>query len=339
MSEIITFGEAMIRLAPSNFKRIEQTDNLNITPGGSEYNVACDISRLGVSTSWVSLLSNNPMGYFLRNKAREQGVDTSNVIFTDDGRTGLYFVEYGSSPRASKVYYDRANSSISLLNKKPDWDNIFTESKWFHTSGITPSLSENCAKEVKIAIEKAKKNNNFVSYDLNYRAKLWDSKTAYSVTKEYVDKIDFCIGNEEDFQKVLGVSLGKEKNNYEKIDVDYYTSLAGRVHKEFGFKYIGISLRDSVSVLRNNWKVLLYTKGKSFVSKEYALELVDRVGGGDSCSAGLIYSIYKGMSGQEAVDFAAAFSALKHSIWGDINLVTLEETEKLMKTSGTRIER
>lgn len=339
MASIVTLGEAMIRLTPPSFQRLEQTNSLCMTVGGSELNVATDLARLGIDSAWVSVLPEHPLGRYIRNKGREQGVDTRHVLFTKGGRTGLYFVEYGSSPRASKVYYDRENSAISQMAVKPDWETILTGSQWFHTSGITPALSDTCAEEVKRAIETAKQHGLTVSYDLNYRGKLWSSEQAQRVTQQYVEKIDVCIGNEEDFQKVLGVSLKEGKDDFERIDTNYYLKLAEKVQQEYGFQYVGISLRDSKSVLRNNWRGLLFTNGKGYVSKEYELELVDRVGGGDSFSAGLLYSMLTNKVPQDAVEFAAAFSALKHTIWGDINLVTLEEVENLLKSGGSRIER
>ena len=339
MAVIVTFGEAMIRLAPPAFQRLEQTNSLCMTVGGSELNLAADLARLDIESAWVSVLPEHPLGRYIRNKGREQGVDTRHVLFTKGGRTGLYFVEYGSSPRASKVYYDRADSAISRMDVKPDWETILTGSQWFHTSGITPALSNTCAEEVKRAVETAKQRGLTVSYDLNYRGKLWSSEQAQKVTQQYAGKIDVCIGNEEDFQKVLGVSLKEGKEDFERIDTDYYLKLAEKVQQEYGFQSVGISLRDSKSVLRNNWRGLLFTNGKGYVSKEYELELVDRVGGGDSFSAGLLYAMLNNKAPQDAVEFAAAFSALKHTIRGDINLVTLEEVESLLKSGGTRIER
>lgn len=339
MAEIITFGEAMLRLVPPHHMRLEQAVSLNLTVGGSEYNVAVDLARLGKDAAWVSLVPDNPLGKYVRNKAREHGVDTEQVIFSREGRQGTYYVEFGASPRASKVYYDRDYSSISLMTEEPDWKNILEGASWFHTSGITPALSDACAESVRTAVETAKKTGAVVSYDLNYRKKLWTPEKAQEVTKTYADKIDFCIGNEEDFQKVLGVEIGSKKDSFEKVDTGYYTELAAKVHREFGFSYVAISLRDSLSVLRNNWKGLLYTGGKAYISKEYELEVIDRVGGGDSFSAGLIFAVSGGMKPQEAVEFAAAFSALKHTIPGDLNIVDLDEVNTLLKNSSARIER
>ncbi|MFP4562741.1 MAG: PfkB family carbohydrate kinase [Spirochaetia bacterium] len=337
--KIVTFGEAMLRLVPPHFRRIEQTDSLLMNPGGSEFNVAVDIARLGGTAAWVSVLPDNPMGRFIRNKAREHGVDTSRVLFSDRGRAGIYFVEYGTSPRASKVYYDRENSSVAFGANKIDWKTALEGAAWFHTSGITPALSGLCAEAARSAIETAKAGGATVSYDLNYRKKLWTPAEALKTTEKYADKIDCCIGNEEDFQKVLGVELDAKKEGFEEIDLDYYKGLAAKVQESFGFTYVAISLRESISVLRNDWRGLLYTGGKAYISKKYELELIDRVGGGDSFSAGLIYTLSSGKDPQAAVEFAAAFSALKHTIWGDINIVDLPEVEALLASGSARIER
>ncbi|MCK4244997.1 MAG: sugar kinase [Candidatus Omnitrophica bacterium] len=339
MVDVITFGEAMIRLSPLDFKRIEQADILNMNAGGAEWNVAVDLARLGINSSWISILPDSPLGKFIRNKAREQGVDTSNIFFVKDGRAGIYFVEFGSSPRPSKVIYDRANSAISKI--KPgdiDWENIFSGAKWFHTSGITPALSKNCAKVVEEAIKKAKDMGLFVSYDLNYRGKLWTPEEAKKTTERFIEYVDFCIGNEEDAEKVLGIKIKADKN-FTKIDKKSYIEVAEAMIKRYKFKYVATSLRESVSVLRNLWSGMLYVEGKPYFSKKYEIEVVDRLGGGDSFSAGLIYSLIYKKSYHEAVDFAAAFSALKQTIPTDTNWATLEEVESLLKDGGTRIKR
>jgi 2-dehydro-3-deoxygluconokinase len=338
MAQVVTFGEAMIRLVPPDFQRLEQAGTLRMTAGGSEFNVAVGLARLGVPAAWVTVLPDDPLGRFTRNKAREQGVDTSHVYFSDQGRMGKYFVEFGSSPRASRVYYDREGSSISLMDEKIEWGKALEGAAWFHTSGITPALSEKCAVETRVAVEAAKQAGCTVSYDLNYRKKLWSPEEARKTTAQYIDRIDCCIGNEEDFQKVLGIESG-EKKDFESIEVDYYAALAEKVQKQYGFSSVAISLRESVSVLRNSWKGLLYTGGRVYVSREYQLELIDRVGGGDSFSAGLLYAFRSGMKPQDAVEFAAAFSALKHTIAGDVNIVDLEEVQTLLKSSTARIER
>lgn len=339
MKKIVTFGEAMIRLVPPDFQRIEQANSLSISVGGSELNVAADLARLNLKTQWISVLPDNPPGYFVRNKAREQGVDVSEIKYADNSRMGIYYVEYGSSPRSSNVVYDRAHSAICEMNAEFDWDNLFNEAEWFHTSGITPALSAKCADEVEKAVKTAKKFGCTVSYDLNYRAKLWSPEEAKKKTAGFIDSIDVCIGNEEDFQKVLGITAGIQKADFEKINTDYYAKLAEEVQRTFGFKAVGISLRQSHSVLRNGWQGLLYTPGGAVLSNSYELELIDRVGGGDSFSAGLIYGLYQGHDPETTINFATAFSALKHTIRGDFNIVTRDEVEHLLKYGGSRIRR
>lgn len=340
MVNVITFGEAMLGLSPPDFKRLEQTNSLDMNAGGAEFNVAADLARLNVSSAWISALPDNSLGRFVRNKAREQGVDTSKIIFVKEGRAGIYFIEFGASPRPSKVIYDRANSAISKVKIGDiDWEKVFSGAKWFHTSGITPALSENCAQVTEKAIKTAKKMGLFVSYDLNYRGKLWTPDQAKKTTERYVNCIDLCIGNEEDAGKVLGIKAKGIDKDYTKIDRARYAEVAEQMMKRYNFKHVAISLRESISVLRNRWSGMLYTKGKAYFSKRYELEIIDRLGGGDSFSAGLIYSLLHNKSYQESVEFAIAFSALKHSIFSDINWTTLEETEDFLKEGGTRIKR
>ena len=340
MVDLVTFGEAMIRFSPPDFKRIEQSEILNMNAGGAEWNVAGDLARLNINSAWVSVLPDNPFGRFVRNKAREQGVDTSNIIFVKEGRAGIYFVEFGSSPRASRVIYDRADSAISKVKAGDiDWEKVFFGAKWFHTSGITPALSESCAKVTEEAIKTAKRMGLLVSYDLNYRGKLWSSEAAKRTTERYIESIDFCIGNEEDAEKVLGIKAKGIGKDYTKIDKENYIKVAEEMVKSYKFKYVATSLRESVSVLKNLWSGMLYAEGKVYFSKRYEIEIVDRIGGGDSFSAGLIYSLINKRGYQEAIDFAVAFSALKQTIPTDTNWTTLEEVENLLKEGGTRIKR
>ena len=340
MYDVITFGEAMIRLSPPNFKRIEQAESLNMSVGGAEWNAAVDLARLNISSGWVSILPENPFGRFIRNKAREQGVDTSKIVFVKDGRTGIYFVEFGSSPRASKVIYDRASSAINKI--KPgdiDWEKVFSGAKWFHTSGVTPALSENCAKVTEKAIKKAKDMGLFVSYDLNYRGKLWTPQEAKKTTEKFIEYVDFCIGNEEDTEKVLGIRVKRSDKDYKQIERGSYIEVAEEMVRKYNFKYAATSLRESVSVLKNLWSGMLYAEGKAYFPKKYEIEIVDRLGGGDSFSAGLIYSLINEKSYQSAIDFAAAFSALKQTIPTDTNWTTLDEVESFLKEGGSRIKR
>jgi len=328
MAKVVTFGEAMIRLAPPNFQRIEQASSLNMTVGGAELNVAVGLARLGTSSSWVSRLPANPLGRFCRNKARELGVDTSYVSWSDEDRMGLYFVEFGAAPRPSSVMYDRARSAMSRLTPGVlDWHGALDGARWFHTTGITPALSDSCAEATQEALEAAKKAGCTVSYDLNYRARLWSQEKARAVQEPLMQYVDVLLTTEEDTRRVFG------------IEGQQYEETAAKLTDCFGFKAVVITLRDNISVWRNRWSALLYAQGKSYRGPTYEVEIVDRVGGGDSCTAAYIHKSLAGAEPQECIDFAVAFSALKHSIPGDFNLATEEETNRLLTGGGLRITR
>ena len=327
MSDVVTFGEAMIRLSPPNYRRIEQTNLLDVNIGGAELNVAVALSRLGLKVSWVSRLTDNPLGAMIRNKAREQGVDTSNIVWTKDGRVGLYFLELGASPRASKIVYDRAGSAISQI--KPgeiDWDKVLSGVKWFHTSGITPALSVSAAQVTADALKAAKKAGCKVSYDLNYRSKLWTEEQARQCQEPFMEYIDVLISTEEDIGKVLGV--GRE--NYREVA----KMLAGK----FKFEVVCITLREDLSVLKNRWTAIAYANGKVYDDRVYDVEIIDRLGAGDSFSAGFIYGYLTGEV-EKGVKYGNAYSALKHSMPGDFNWATKAEIEEQIKGAGTRISR
>ncbi len=328
MSDVVTFGEAMIRLSPSNFRRLEQADSFNVNVGGGELNVAVAVRRLGLSSTWVSKLPNSPLGKMIANKAREQGVDVSHIIWSDEGRAGIYFMEFGGAPRPSKVVYDRKGSAISLVTKgEIDWEVIFKETKLFHVSGITPALSPSTAEVTMEALKAAKESGCSVSYDLNYRAKLWTEEEANKCQKPMMKYVDILITTEEDTFRVFKI---KEKT---------YKEVAVKLAEEFGFKVVAITLREDISVWRNNWTAIAYSKGKFYEDKTYELEIVDRVGAGDSFSAGFIYGYLSGDI-DKGVKYGNALASLKHSIPGDLNWATLEEVEGLVKGSGSlRIQR
>jgi 2-dehydro-3-deoxygluconokinase len=327
MSDVVTFGEAMIRLSPPNHRRIEQTNLLEVNIGGAELNVAVALSRLGMKVSWVSRLTDNPLGAMIRNKAREQGVDTSNIVWTKDGRVGLYFLELGASPRASKIVYDRAGSALSQI--KPgdvDWDKVFNGAKWFHTSGITPALSVSAAQVTADALKAAKKAGCKVSYDLNYRSKLWTEEQARQCQEPFMEYIDVLISTEEDVGKVLGI----RGENYKEV--------ARLLAEKFKFEVVCITLREDLSVLKNRWTAIAYANGKIYDDKTYDVEIIDRLGAGDSFSAGFIYGYLTG-NVEKGVKYGVAYSALKHSMPGDFNWATKAEIEEQIKGAGTRISR
>jgi len=327
MVDVVTFGETMIRLAPADFERLEQAGGLKVTVGGSELTVAAGVCRLGLSAAWVSRLPNNPLGRMVRNKAREQGVDTSHIVWSDEGRMGLYFVEYGASPRASKVLYDRANSAISRI--KPgeiDWSSVLSDARLFHTSGITPALSDSAALVTEEALKTAKEVGCLVSYDLNYRAKLWSQEKAREVQTPFMKYLDILLTTEEDTRRVFGI----EREDYKQVAVD--------LTEKFGFKVVTITLRGNPSVWRNTWSAIAYADGTFYDDVTYEIEVVDRVGGGDNYTAGFL-SGYLTEGVAKGVRYGNAFSALKQTSWGDLNWTTLEEVEALLKGAGLRISR
>jgi len=327
MYEVVTFGEAMLRLSPPHFGRLEQTHSLDVEIGGSELNVAVGLSRLGMPAVWISKLPNNALGWMVRNRARELGVDTSQVIFSDKGRQGLYFVEYGAAPRASSVLYDRGNSAISLIQPgEVDWIKVFSKAKLFHVSGITPALSASAAETTAVAMKAAKEAGCLVSYDLNYRKKLWSPGEAKSCQEPLMKLVDIITTTEED----TGIVFGIREDNYQKV--------AEALAKTFGFKAVAITLREDLSVWKNNWTAIAYADGKIYSDRTYTVEIVDRVGAGDSFTAGFIYGYLKG-GAEQGVKYGNALSALKHTIPGDFNWSTLEEVEAQIKGTGLRISR
>jgi len=327
MAEVVTFGETMVRLSPPDYRRLEQTTLLDVNAGGAEWNVAVDLSRLGISTAWVSRLTDNALGRMIRNRAREQGVDTSQIVWTKGDRIGIYFVEFGATPRPSSVLYDRTHSSISQV--KPGeiiWDKVFQGARWFHTSGITPALSPGAAQVTAEALQAAKKAGCKVSYDLNYRARLWTEEEARKCQEPLMEYVDVLFSTEEDTRKVLGIT-GKD-----------YREVAQKLADRFKFEVVCITLREDISVLRNRWTAIAYAAGKIYDDRTYDVEIVDRVGAGDSYTAGFIYGYLTG-DVAKGVKYGNAYSALKHSIPSDINWATLSEVENLLKGGGLRISR
>lgn len=325
--KIVTFGEAMIRLSPPNFLKIEQTTSLQVMVGGSELNVAVGLSRLGMNSAWVSRLPMNELGRLTRNKAREMGVDTNYIIWSDDERMGLYFVEYGASPRNSSVLYDRENSAISNIKEDEiNWKEVLLNSQLFHVSGITPALSESCAEATFQGIKTAKEMGIIVSYDLNYRKKLWETEKACSVQKPYMEYVDILITTEEDTEKVFGI----QKENFEEV--------AKQLAHDFSIPIVVITLRETPSVWRNTWSAIAYFEEKIYRDKIYNIELVDRVGGGDNFAAGFIYG-YLTKDVEYGLKIGNAFSALKQTIFGDFNWACLDDVQALLDGSSFRISR
>ena len=342
MFDVVTFGEAMIRLSPPHFERFEQANSLDVRVGGGELNVAVGVSRLGLRSTWVSRLPKNPLGKLMENRARQAGVDTSNLVWSADGRMGLYFLEFGAAPRASSVLYDRAQSAISAV--KPgeiNWEKVFQGAKWFHTSGITPALSDSAAAVTLEALKAAKRASATVSYDLNYRGKLWTPEKAQAVQEPMMEYVDVLMTTEEDTKVVFKIaSTGKtDDKGFAEVSAETYKDVARQLQEKFKFKAVAITLRENPLVWRNTWTAIAYADGRYFDDVKYELEIVDRLGGGDSFSAGFIYGCLTKKSYADAVRYGNAFSALKHSIPGDFNWATLQEVENLLKGASLRVAR
>ena len=341
--DVVTFGEAMLRFVSQNDLRTEQAQGFNVTVGGGELNVAVCCSRLGFSSAWVSRLPDNPLGRLLLGKAREQGVDDAYVTLTKDGRCGLYFLEQGASPRAAAVLYDRAGSSISMI--KPgdvNWGEVFAGVKRFHISGITPALSKSAAEATLESLKAAQAGGVEVSYDLNYRSKLWSPAEARAIQEPLMQYVDLLITTEEDTKVVFGIEGHAADEKYEHVEADSYRDVSRQLVAKFGFKAVAITLRQNKSVWFNDWWGLYYDAATKtfFEAPKYQLEIIDRVGGGDSFAGGLLSALLiKPGDYDHAIRFAVAASALKHTLPGDFAIITRAEVETLMKGGGLRIVR
>lgn len=326
--DVVTFGETMLRFSAPNYKRLEQTQSFDLNIGGSESNVAITIQRLGVDTSFVTRLTNNPLGRMVENKIREHGVDTSNIVWTEEDRVGKYFLEFGANPRPSSVIYDRANSAISNIQEgMVEWEDVFQGARLFHTSGITPALSKSAEEVTKEAMEAAKAQDLLVSVDLNYRSKLWTQQEAKEAMTPLMDMTDLLITTEEDTERVFDIT----GESYEEV--------ARKLADRFDFEAIAITLRDNVSMWRNNWTAIAYKDGKVYDDMTYELELVDRVGGGDSFTGGFLCGYLTG-DARKGVKYGNATSAIKQTNPSDVNWCTLDEVESLAEGGGrVRISR
>jgi 2-dehydro-3-deoxygluconokinase len=340
----------MIRLSPPGHGRIEFANTLEVWVGGGEYNVAYALARLGLRTGFTSRLVDNPVGRIVLNHARSVGMDVSHVAIAKyDGvgradRIGLNFTEVGTGVRASVTMYDRGHSAAS--NLKPgtiDFKKIFKEqgARWLHTGGIFTALSDGTAAVCKEAILAAKESGTIISYDLNFRSKLWTSQKAQQVTKELVPHLDCIIGNEEDFQKVLGFEVEGVNENLSALDTSAYKKMVEKVVKTYpNVKVVGTTLREVKSGLVNNWSAILYVDGKFYESRRFDnLEIEDRVGGGDGFSSGFAYGFLTGKTPQECVDLGAAHGALLQSTRGDTSQIDLEELNHVFKGGSARIKR
>lgn len=333
MAKIITLGEIMLRLSPEGNDRFIQSESLRIIPGGGEANVAVSLANYGHDAYFVTKLPSHEIGQIAVNGLRKYGVRT-DYIARGGSRVGLYYAETGASMRPSKVIYDRAGSAIAEAAPADfDFDAIMSGADWFHWSGITPAISDNAAGLTRLACEAAKRHGVPVSVDLNFRKKLWTSEKAISIMRPLMKYVDVCIGNEEDAELCLGFKPDADVESGHTAAAGY-EDIFRKMKDEFGFRYVVSTLRESFSATRNGWKALIYDGNTFYESKRYEIDpIIDRVGGGDSFSAGLIHGLLKpGWTQADALEFAVAASALKHTINGDFNLVT--EDEVLALTAG-----
>jgi len=340
MAKVVTFGEIMLRLAPNGYYRFFQNDQLQATFGGGEANVAVSLANYGLDAAFVTKLPKHAIGQAAVDSLRYFGVDTSNITRGGD-RVGIYFLEKGASQRGSVCIYDRAHSAIQeAVPEDFCWDKIFEGADWFHFTGITPALGGNMVQICKEACIAAKNKGVKISCDLNYRGKLWTRDEARTAMTELCKYVDVCIANEEDAKDVFGIEAENTDIYGGKLNKEGYKSVAKQLADTFGFEKVAITLRTSISANDNDWAGMLYDGKDYCFSKEYHLHIVDRVGGGDSFGGGLIYSLLTGKTTQQAIEFAVAASALKHTVEGDFNRVSVSEVEKLAGGDGSgRVQR
>jgi 2-dehydro-3-deoxygluconokinase len=333
--KIVTFGEIMLRLATPGHQRFSQVSSYRASFGGGEANVAVSLAGFGLEAEFITRLPENDLGKAVIMELRKHNVLTDNILFGGE-RLGIYFLETGSVSRPSKVIYDRAHSSVSGISTgSVDWQKIFTGARWFHWTGITPAISKGAAETCLEAVKAAKEIGLTVSCDLNFRKNLWKwGKTAGEVMPEMVKYCDIILGNEEDAGKVFGIAPGNINVSAGKVNGPEYETVCRELMKHFpGARKIIITLRGSISADHNTWSGVLWNGKEFFTASVYQItHIVDRIGGGDSFMAGLIYGLltFPG-DDQRALNFAAAASCLKHTIHGDFNLVSVAEVEQLMK--------
>ena len=343
MAKIVTLGEIMLRLSTPNNEKFIQADEFDVCYGGGEANVAVSLANYGHDAEFVTKVPENPIGDCAVAALRKLNVCTKHIARGGE-RLGIYFLESGSSMRASNVVYDRAHSSIATAVPSDfDFDEIFKDADWFHFTGITPAISDQAAELTEIALKAAKKHGVKVSVDLNFRKKLWSSEKAQKVMTNLMQYVDICIGNEEDAEKVLGFKPGETDVTSGDLQLAGYESIFKQMVDKFNFEYVISSLRVSKSASDNGWSACIYSRDtKEFYhSKEYRIHpIVDRVGGGDSFAGGTICGFLDGKNFKDALEFGVAASALKHTIPGDFNLVSRADVENLAGGDGSgRVQR
>jgi len=329
--KVITFGEIMLRLAPSNYQRLIQADSFDVIYGGGEANVGISLANFGLDSYYVTKLPNNSIGDAALNHLRRFGIKADYIIRGGD-RIGIYFLEIGAAQRPSKVVYDRAHSAIAEAKVGDfNWDQIFKDAEWFHFTGITPAISDTAAELTLEAAKKAKQNKVKISCDLNYRGKLWSQEKANKMMSQLMEYVDIVLGNEEDADKVFGIKAPKTNITTGQLSEKDYNFVAKELIRRFNFELVAITLRESYSASDNGWSAIAYDGKNFYNSNKYRIHIVDRVGGGDAFAGGLIYSLINNEGLQEALEFAVAASCLKHTIPGDFNLVSKDEVKFLQE--------
>lgn len=329
MAKVVTMGEIMLRLSTPGYQRFIQSDSFDVCYGGGEANVAVSLANFGHDAYFVTKVPKNPIGESAVAALRKYNVHC-DYIARGGERLGIYFLETGASMRASNVVYDRAHSAIAEADPSDfDFDAIFDGAQWFHFTGITPAISDKAAVLTEEALKAAKKRNITVSVDLNYRKKLWSQEKAQRIMTSLMQYVDVCIGNEEDAEKVLGFKPGNTDVTSGELELSGYRDIFEQMRDKFGFKYVVSSLRESRSASDNGWSACIYDGKEFYHSRKYDIHIVDRVGGGDSFAGGLICALLDGKPMKEALEFAVAASALKHTIPGDFNHVSRAEVEAL----------
>lgn len=341
--KVLTFGEIMLRLSTPGYYRFVQSQSFDVTYGGGEANVAVSLANYGLESYFLSKLPKHEIGQSAINHLRRYGVKTDYIVRGGE-RVGIYFLETGYSQRASKVIYDRTGSAVSTMKKdEVDWENVFKGIDWFHWTGITPALGKPAQECLKAACEAARRNGAKISCDLNFRKKMWTEEDAQKVMNPLMEYVDVCIANEEDAEKSLGIKPENTDVSSAKLDEAGYFKLAEKLKNKYSFSVVAITLRESFSASRNGWSALLIDDAdckSAYRSRIYDILLVDRVGGGDAFASGLIFSLLMKSNSRDALEFAVAASCLKQTIPGDLNLVSLDEVEKLAKGDASgRVER
>lgn len=338
--KVVTLGEIMLRLSPPGHYRFVQTSSFDAIYGGGEANVAVSLANYGLNSYFVSKVPAHEIGQCAINELRRYGVNTEYVERGGE-RLGIYYCENGASQRPSNVIYDRTGSSMSEVARGEfDWERIFEGAVWFHFTGITPALSDEAAVVTLEALKAARAMNIKVSVDLNYRKKLWTSQNANRVMTKLMAYVDVVIANEEDAEKVFGIKAGQSDVTTGELHEEGYKGVAKELVKRFGVEKVAITLRESLSASDNNWSGLLYDGKEFYRSRKHSIHIVDRVGGGDAFCGGLIYALLSGMNPASTVEFAAAASCLKHTVHGDFNMVSVDESERLTRGDASgRVQR